>query len=72
MTSDKVQIIKGLVLLIAVGIDVYSHRRGGLSLIGRLFGGGGRTAAADSAAAEQPAVVPSSEPAEDSSRSLTT
>ena len=72
VTSDKVQIIKGLVLLIAVGIDVYSHRRGGLSLIGRLFGGGGRTAAADSAAAEQPAVVPSSEPAEDSSRSLTT
>ncbi|MBN9629773.1 MAG: sugar ABC transporter permease [Actinobacteria bacterium] len=72
VTSDKVQIIKGLVLLIAVGIDVYSHRRGGPSLIGRLFGGGGRTAAADSAAAEQPAVVPSSEPAEDSSRSLTT
>ncbi|WP_426625884.1 multiple monosaccharide ABC transporter permease [Leifsonia sp. McL0607] len=73
VTSDKVQIIKGLVLLIAVGIDVYSHRRGGPSLIGRLFGGGGRrTVAAEAAGVEQPAVVPTSEPAEDSSRSLTT
>ena len=72
VTSDKVQIIKGLVLLIAVGIDVYSHRRGGPSLIGRLFGGGRRTAAVDTTATEQPAVVPTSDPAEDSSRSLTT
>ena len=28
VTSDKVQIIKGLVLLIAVGIDVYSQAAG--------------------------------------------
>ncbi|MCI0156793.1 sugar ABC transporter permease [Leifsonia shinshuensis] len=72
VTSDKVQIIKGLVLLIAVGIDVYSHRRGGPSLIGRLLGGGRRTGAAAAAPAEQPAIVPDSEAAEDSSRSLTT
>ncbi len=72
VTSDKVQIIKGLVLLIAVGIDVYSHRRGGPSLIGRLFGGRDRTElTADAAGAEQPAVVPTADPAEDSSRSLT-
>ena len=27
VASDRVQIIKGLVLLVAVGIDVYSKRR---------------------------------------------
>jgi putative multiple sugar transport system permease protein len=36
VTIDKVQIIKGLVLLIAVGIDVYSKRQGKPSLIGFL------------------------------------
>jgi putative multiple sugar transport system permease protein len=36
VSSDRVQIIKGLVLLVAVGIDVYSQRRGRPSLIGRL------------------------------------
>jgi putative multiple sugar transport system permease protein len=73
VTSDWVQIIKGLVLLIAVGIDVYSHRRGGPSLIGRLFGGRGRRqeTAVDAAGSEQPAVTPTADPAEDSSRSLT-
>jgi len=70
VTSDKVQIIKGLVLLVAVGVDVYSKRRGGPSLIGRMFGGG-KTQEANAAAAEQPAVVPSGDSAEDSSRSLT-
>jgi putative multiple sugar transport system permease protein len=73
VTSDWVQIIKGLVLLIAVGIDVYSHRRGGPSLIGRLFGGRGRRQepAVDAAGADQPAVTPTADPADDSSRSLT-
>ena len=64
VTSDKVQIIKGLVLLIAVGIDVYSKKRGGPSLIGRLTG------RRPSAGAEQPAVMPTSDPAEESSHSL--
>jgi putative multiple sugar transport system permease protein len=71
VTSDKVQIIKGLVLLIAVGIDVYSHRRGGPSLIGRLLGVGRRPAEAATAAGEQPAVTPTSDPAVEPSRSLT-
>ncbi len=34
--ADRVQMIKGLVLLVAVGVDVYSKRQGGPSLIGRL------------------------------------
>ncbi|WP_295120049.1 multiple monosaccharide ABC transporter permease [uncultured Leifsonia sp.] len=72
VTSDKVQIIKGLVLLIAVGVDVYSHRRGGPSLIGRLLGAGRRPAESGTAAGEQPTVTPTSDPTEQSSRSLTT
>jgi len=36
VSSDRVQIIKGLVLLIAVGIDVYSKSRGRPSIIARL------------------------------------
>ncbi|MFF2050805.1 MULTISPECIES: multiple monosaccharide ABC transporter permease [Leifsonia] len=70
VTTDKVQIIKGLVLLIAVGIDVYSKRRGGPSLIGRMFGGG-KKQEADAVGADQPAVVPADDSAEASSRSLT-
>ncbi|ERK70581.1 MULTISPECIES: multiple monosaccharide ABC transporter permease [Leifsonia] len=70
VTTDKVQIIKGLVLLIAVGIDVYSKRRGGPSLIGRMFGGG-KKQEADALGADQPAVAPSDDSAEASSRSLT-
>jgi putative multiple sugar transport system permease protein len=70
VTTDKVQIIKGLVLLIAVGIDVYSKRRGGPSLIGRMFGGG-KKQEADAIGADQPAVVPADDSAEASSRSLT-
>ncbi|WP_158867435.1 multiple monosaccharide ABC transporter permease [Leifsonia sp. AG29] len=72
VTSDKVQIIKGLVLLIAVGIDVYSKRRGGPSLIGRMFSGKRREA--EAAAASEPAapqVSPTADPAEESSRALT-
>ncbi|MBH0130080.1 multiple monosaccharide ABC transporter permease [Salinibacterium sp. NK8237] len=34
--ADRVQMIKGLVLLIAVGIDVYSNRQGKPSIIGLL------------------------------------
>jgi putative multiple sugar transport system permease protein len=69
VTADKVQIIKGLVLLIAVGIDVYSKRRGGPSLIGRLTNR--REKPSDAAGLEQPAVVPTSDPAAESSHSLT-
>ncbi len=36
VTADYVQMIKGLVLLLAVAIDVYSKRQGRPSLIGRL------------------------------------
>ncbi|MDT0196708.1 sugar ABC transporter permease [Arthrobacter sp. AB6] len=70
VTSDKVQIIKGLVLLIAVGIDVYSKRRGGPSLIGRLLNHGKTpgtstskpdslvAARADDSTEDTPALVP--------------
>ncbi|MBC7592181.1 MAG: sugar ABC transporter permease [Salinibacterium sp.] len=37
--ADRVQIIKGLVLLLAVGIDVYSKRQGKPSIIGLLTRG---------------------------------
>ncbi len=37
--ADRVQIIKGLVLLLAVGIDVYSKRQGRPSIIGLLTTG---------------------------------
>jgi putative multiple sugar transport system permease protein len=37
VSSDRVQIIKGLVLLIAVGIDVSSKRQGRPSLLGRMM-----------------------------------
>jgi putative multiple sugar transport system permease protein len=36
VSSDRVQIIKGLVLLVAVGVDVYSKSRGRPSIIARL------------------------------------
>jgi putative multiple sugar transport system permease protein len=36
VSSDRVQIIKGLVLLLAVGIDVWSKSQGRPSIIGRL------------------------------------
>jgi putative multiple sugar transport system permease protein len=37
--ADRVQMIKGIVLLVAVGIDVYSKRQGRPSLIGRFSRG---------------------------------
>jgi putative multiple sugar transport system permease protein len=71
---DKVQIIKGLVLLIAVGIDVYSKRQGRPSLIGFLMRGsrssGGGTP--PSATIDRPSVAPTGESAEASSRPQST
>jgi len=63
VSSDRVQIIKGLVLLIAVALDVLSKRSGGPSLIGRFR----RT----SAPAETPQVAPTAT-AEDSARPSST
>jgi len=63
VSSDRVQIIKGLVLLIAVALDVLSKRSGGPSLIGRFR----RT----SAPAEAPQVAPTAT-AEDSARPSST
>ncbi|MGH4137728.1 sugar ABC transporter permease [Clostridium sp.] len=37
--SDQTQVIKGLVLLAAVGFDVYSKQQGRQSIIGRVFSG---------------------------------
>jgi putative multiple sugar transport system permease protein len=65
VTSDRVQIIKGLVLLVAVGIDVYSKRRGGASLIGRFSR---KNPTSDAALIDQSAPLPSVDSAEDSSR----
>ena len=39
--SDRVQMIKGLVLLVAVGVDVWSKRSGGPSLLSRFSRKGG-------------------------------
>ncbi|MCU1414624.1 MAG: araH [Microbacteriaceae bacterium] len=70
-SNDRVQIIKGLVLLIAVGIDVYSKRQGRPSLIGRF----GRRKPTDGVAAtatiDRPSVAPT-DSAEDSSRPQST
>jgi putative multiple sugar transport system permease protein len=56
--SDRVQIIKGLVLLIAVGVDVWNKRQGRPSIIGFLTRGR-RTGRSGPGLAEAPAVVPS-------------
>ncbi|CAN5350485.1 sugar ABC transporter permease [soil metagenome] len=67
-SNDKVQIIKGLVLLFAVGIDVYSKRQGRPSLIG-MFGRSKRDSEAASAASiDRPDVAPNGG-AEETSRS---
>ena len=63
VSSDRVQSIKGLVLLIAVALDVLSKRSGGPSLIGRFR----RT----SAPAEKAEVTPTA-PAEESARPSST
>lgn len=65
ITSDWVQMIKGLVLLIAVGIDVYSKRRGRPSLTGLI--GRRHTPADPPVAVDEPAVLPT-DPEEESAR----
>jgi putative multiple sugar transport system permease protein len=57
--SDLVQIIKGLVLLLAVGIDVWNKTQGRPSLIGFMFRGK-KSETASAASVEQPSVVPTS------------
>jgi putative multiple sugar transport system permease protein len=70
VSNDKVQIIKGLVLLLAVGIDVYSKRQGRPSIIGRwsskrnLSSDGGDGAAP----LDRPSIEPDGTSAEASSR----
>ncbi len=54
--SDLVQIIKGLVLLIAVGVDVWNKSQGRPSIIGLFL----RGRKANELAAERPTVVPDS------------
>lgn len=54
--ADFVSIIKGLVLLLAVGVDVLSKRSGGPSILG--IWGRRRQARLETAAPETPAVVP--------------
>jgi putative multiple sugar transport system permease protein len=63
---DRVQIIKGLVLLVAVGIDVYSKKQGRPSLIGRFSRN--REVAAP---IEPPSITPTDR-AEESARSQST
>ncbi|BDZ45177.1 ABC transporter permease subunit [Naasia aerilata] len=67
VSSDQVQIIKGLVLLVAVGLDVLSKRSGGLSLIARFRRPGG-----DFAALDRPDVPPAENTAEASARPKST
>jgi putative multiple sugar transport system permease protein len=72
---DRVQIIKGLVLLIAVGVDVYSKKQGRPSLIGMMTRS--RRASEDvvepqnAQPVERPAVAPT-ESAEETSRPKST
>jgi putative multiple sugar transport system permease protein len=67
---DRVQIIKGLVLLIAVGIDVYSKKQGRPSLIGLMTRN--RRASEAAAGVDVPAVEPAENSAEESSRPKST
>ena len=67
VSTDQVQIIKGLVLLIAVALDVLSKRNGGPSLLSRFRRPGGDFADDSNG----PAVNPTS-PAEESSRPQST
>nr|WP_251858529.1 sugar ABC transporter permease [Herbiconiux sp. L3-i23] len=69
VSSDQVQIIKGLVLLIAVALDVLSKRSGGLSLIARFRRPGGDLAPSVD---DRPDVAPAGNSAEASSRPAST
>jgi len=72
VSNDKVQIIKGLVLLLAVGIDVYSKRQGKPSLIGFLTrkrpGSSDDAPTSGAAPLDRPSVEPGGTTAEASSR----
>jgi putative multiple sugar transport system permease protein len=70
VTIDRVQIIKGLVLLIAVGIDVYSKKQGRPSLIGLMTRN--RRASESAAGVDAPAVEPAENSAEASARPKST
>jgi len=75
VSNDRVQIIKGLVLLLAVGVDVYSKRQGRPSLIGMFARGPKSTSGGDtptSAPIDRPSVAPAGESAEASSRPQST
>ena len=57
--SDRVQIIKGMVLLLAVGVDVWNKRQGRPSILGFLTRGRGASGGGGpDLATELPAVVP--------------
>jgi putative multiple sugar transport system permease protein len=63
---DRVQIIKGLVLLVAVGVDVYSKRQGRPSLIGRF------SRSREVTAAIEPPMVAPTDRAEETARAQST
>ena len=68
---DRVQIIKGLVLLIAVGVDVYSKKQGRPSLIGMMTRNRTPTDTVGPQATsviDRPGITPTGESAEASSR----
>jgi putative multiple sugar transport system permease protein len=67
---DRVQIIKGLVLLLAVGVDVYSKKQGRPSLIGLMTRN--RRTAEPAIGQEVPAVEPAGTSAEETSRPQST
>ncbi|WP_255447068.1 multiple monosaccharide ABC transporter permease [Schumannella soli] len=74
VSSDRVQIIKGLVLLLAVGIDVLSKRSGGRSIMSR-FSRPKKVSAADENMTyplNRPLVEPDGTSAEQSSRPSST
>ncbi|MBN1170675.1 MAG: hypothetical protein JXA67_00705, partial [Micromonosporaceae bacterium] len=56
--SDRVQIIKGLVLLVAVAVDVYNKRQGRPSITGLLLRGFGRTPTSGSGPGAKPGAEP--------------
>ena len=75
VSNDRVQIIKGLVLLLAVGIDVYSKRQGRPSLIGIFLRGPRSSSGGDappSTPINRPSVAPTGASAEESSRPQST
>jgi putative multiple sugar transport system permease protein len=75
VSNDKVQIIKGLVLLLAVGIDVYSKRQGKPSIIGIFVRGPKASSGGDgplTATIDRPSVAPTGESAEEASRPQST